>query len=514
MTEKQRIIINIIATYTRSVVILFVTLFSSRWLLSSLGKIDYGLYGLVGGLTLFIAFINTLMSTAVSRFYAFAEGERQAGIEGSDIRIQEWFNTALLIHSTLSTALLILGYPLGVYAIRNWLTIPADRITQCVWVFRLTCFSCYIGMVSVPFSAMFIAKQRIAEYTVYNLIIPIVELFFVYYMTLHGDQWLVRYALVVSLTTAVTYIIVSLRAIQIFPECRAKKTMLFNEYRIKSIINFAGWQCFGNFGSLVRSQGMAILGNLYYGPEINSSLTISNRVYSQTDSLAASLRTAFAPAITNAYGAKEYDKVKDYAVKTNKIGAILAMIMGIPISLEIDKILEIWLKEPPAYTSNFCLFIIISLLIDKTTGGYMLAVSASGRIALYQGILGTFLILSLPLAYLMIKCGGGVLSIGYANLITIALCAWGRVFFARRFNISVISWVKEVLIPVTLVYILSSLIGYLPHVFLGESIKRIILTLLISETALIWLSWFIILKKEERGYIKKKATFFLRKVYG
>lgn len=369
-------------------------------------------------------------------------------------------------------------------------------------------------MVSVPFSAMFIAKQRIAEYTVYNLIIPIVELFFVYYMTLHGDQWLVRYALVVSLTTAVTYIIVSLRAIQIFPECRAKKTMLFNEYRIKSIINFAGWQCFGNFGSLVRSQGMAILGNLYYGPEINSSLTISNRVYSQTDSLAASLRTAFAPAITNAYGAKEYDKVKDYAVKTNKIGAILAMIMGIPISLEIDKILEIWLKEPPAYTSNFCLFIIISLLIDKTTGGYMLAVSASGRIALYQGILGTFLILSLPLAYLMIKCGGGVLSIGYANLITIALCAWGRVFFARRFNISVISWVKEVLIPVTLVYILSSLIGYLPHVFLGESIKRIILTLLISETALIWLSWFIILKKEERGYIKKKATFFLRKVYG
>lgn len=513
MDEKKKITINIIATYGRSVILLFIGLLSSRWLLMALGESDYGLFGLVGGLTVFISFINTLMSTAVSRFYAFAEGERQAGIPDAEKRITEWFNTALFIHFSLPTILLIIGYPIGTYAIHNWLTIPDNRIIPCIWVFRFSCLACYAGMICVPFSAMFIAKQRIAEYTLYITILPIISIFFVYYMSLHKEDWLVRYACVVSCLTIGMYFIICLRALQIFSECKIRKNLFWDKERINSLTSFAGWQCFGNLGVLIRGQGMAILGNIHYGPEINASLTIANKVSAQTGFLSAGLKTAFAPAITNAYGAKEFDKMKRYTMETNRIGTLLILLLALPLSLEIHRVFELWLKEPPRYSETICLFIIASLVIDKTTSGHMLAVNASGKIALYQAVLGSIAISALPIAYILIKFGYGVISVGYAIFITTFLYSIGRVFFAQRIlNFSLNQWIQKVLIPIAFVCFVSLPISYLPHLFMPESIKRLIFTTCLSEAVLIALSWFSVLDANEKKYIKSRIEALLKKL--
>lgn len=512
MDEKKRIIINIIATYARSIITVFVGLLSSRWLLMALGESDYGLFGLVGGLTVFISFINTLMSGAVSRFYAFAEGERLAGIPDAGKRITEWFNTALFIHFSLPTVLLIIGYPIGTYAIQNWLTIPDNRIIPCIWVFRFSCLACYAGMVSVPFSAMFIAKQKIAEYTFYISFVPIVTIVYVYHMTLYQEDWLVRYACFTSCLMIGVQLLICIRALQTFSECRIRKKLFWNKERLKSLSHFAGWQCFGNLGSIIRVQGMSILGNIQYGPEINASLTIANKVSAQTDFLSAGLKTAFAPAITNAYGAKQFDKMKRYTTETNRIGTLLILLLALPLSLEIHKIFELWLKEPPRYSETICLFIIASLVIDKTTSGHMLAVNASGKIALYQAVLGSVAISALPIAFILIKLGCGVISVGYAIFITTFIYSIGRVFFAWRIlNLSVIQWIQKVLIPIGLACIISLPISYLPHYFLQESIKRIILTTCLSEAVLVSLSWFAILDATEKMFIKSKIEALFRK---
>ena len=514
MNEKKKITINIFASYFRSVVILFVGLLSTRWLLKALGEDDYGLFGLVGGLTVFISFINTLMSTAVSRFYAVAEGERQAGIPGAEQRITEWFNSALFIHFTLSTVLLIIGYPLGAFAIRHWLEIPGDRIDSCIWVLRFSCMACYAGMVNVPFAAMFIAKQRIAEYTLYLVLVPIFNIVFVYYISLHKEVfWLVKYSCFVSCLTTAVQILVVVRALQVFPECIIRKALFWDKARLKSLTSFAGWQSFSTLGVIVRNQGMSILGNIQIGPGINAALTIVNRVSSQTDFLSAGLRTAFAPAITNAYGAKAYDKMKLYTTETNRIGTLLILLLAMPLSLEIDKIFELWLKCPPQYSQGICLFVIAGMVVDKTSSGYMLAVNASGRIALYQGVLGSLLILALPLAYVLMKLGLGVMTIGYAIFTTTVLCALGRVFFAQWIlNFPITLWLKKVLIPIGFVCAISATISYLPHLFMDESIPRIILTTCLAESLVISLSWFIVLDNNEKSFLTDKARAFLKKI--
>ena len=160
MSPNKRIFLNIVATYGRSLYSLILGLFTGRWVLMALGHEDYGLYGVVGGMTFFLSFINGLSATAVSRFYAFEVGRASKAVikeEGLD-ECRKWFNTALMVHVIIPLVCVVVGYPIGEWAVRNWLTIAPDKVESCVWVFRFACVSCFIGMVNVPFQAMYTAK--------------------------------------------------------------------------------------------------------------------------------------------------------------------------------------------------------------------------------------------------------------------------------------------------------------------------------------------------------------------
>ena len=195
MTANRRIFLNIVATYGRSLYALALGLISARWVLTSLGTIDYGLYGVIAGMTAFISFFNGLLGSSIGRFYAvnvgrtMLTGGEQTGLE----ECRKWFNTAISIHTVIPVILILVGYPIGVWAIRNWMTVPVERVADCVWVFRFVCFSCFVGMLNVPFRAMYGAKQYIAELTIYSFVSTTVNFAFLCYMISHPGNWLTRY---------------------------------------------------------------------------------------------------------------------------------------------------------------------------------------------------------------------------------------------------------------------------------------------------------------------------------
>lgn len=156
MTENRRIFWNAIATYGRALFSLACGLFTARWALNALGVVDYGLVGLVGGLTVFIGFLNSTLGAAVGRFYTVAIGQEKSAADpvAAVEECRHWFNTALSIHFVVPLILMGIGYPIGAWAVRHYLTIPVDRVADCVWVFRFACVTCFLGMVSVPFGAM------------------------------------------------------------------------------------------------------------------------------------------------------------------------------------------------------------------------------------------------------------------------------------------------------------------------------------------------------------------------
>lgn len=483
----------------------------------ALGQVDYGLFGIVGGLTAFISFFNSLLATSIGRFYAFSIGEAKKAVskdEGME-KCRRWFNVAVFIHTVVPAILLLIGYPVGAWVIRNWLSIPPDRVWACIWVFRFVCASCFVAMVNVPFMAMFTAKQYIAELTLIITIPTALHVAFMGYVVTHPGDWLVRYGLWVSLIGILPNLVVCARAFHVFPECRLRCKYLIDWHRLKQLGSFAGWQTFGMLSALLRVQGTAILVNKYFGPRANSALSVSRQVDSQALSLSVAMEGALHPAITTACGMGDMERMRRLAYRASKLGMAFLLFFALPLGVEIVAVLKLWLGDPPPFSAGLCILFLVMLLVEKSTVGQMLALNANGKIAVYQAVVGSFALLVLPLAWLFIVQGCGIYSVGYASVLSSLCVALGRVFFARHLvGMSARYWFWRIVIPVCVVSIVSVGVGLIPQMFMTSGLPRILVVSVFVEVAYLSMTWLLVLDVDERSYVTHRIRNIYTKLLG
>lgn len=512
MTANKRIVLNIVATYGRSLYSLACGIITARWVYMTLGDSDYGLMGVVGGITAFIGFINNVLSIAVGRYYAFYVGKAQKNVEEGLLECRRWFNAAFAIHSLVPTILMLIGYPIGVWAVRNFLTIPVDRIEPFVWIFRFSCITCFWGMISVPFNAMYAAKQYIAELTLYSFATTTLNVFFLWYMVSHPGDWVVRLGLWNCLMMMIPAIIITVRAYVIFPECRFVPKYMASWSHIRAMLGYAGWFSIELFGNLFRFNSLPILVNKYYGAVQNAALSIANTVSAHTQSLSGALRTAFQPAIVNALGAGEMDKAISLMHRVCKFGTLLVLVFCIPLCIEIDEVLRLWLKTPPDGAKWLSVGIVLSLILEKLTTGHFIMINGQGRIARYQVTIGICFGLTFPIAWLMMHWGLGVYSVAYAMNATLIVACLIRLYFVKEtFGVSPRVWVSKTLMPIFFVTVLPVMIGFVPRMFMAASFLRIITTTALVEVVFLPLSWYLVLEKNERLYFTEKASGYFKK---
>lgn len=515
MTPNRRIFLNIVATYGRSLYALVIGLFTARWVLMTLGKSDYGLYGVVGGLTAFISFINNIMAVSVGRYYAYAVGKAKiCGSENQGLEeCRQWFNAAVVFHTFLPVVLMVIGYPLGEWAIRNFLVIPPERIEKFVWIFRFTCVNCFWGMISVPFNAMYTAKQYIAELTVYSFVKTTLNFFFLCYMVSHPGDWLIRYGLWNCLLGIVPAVIITVRAYLVFPECRFNVKYMRSFSHLKELSGYAGWYAFGMTGNLFRYQCLPILVNKFFGPMQNAAVAVANSLASHTKTLSGSLVGAFSPAITNSLGAQKKVEAVKLLHRTCKFGALLVLPFCVPLSIEVSEVMRLWLKDPPEASPVLAVGIMISLVLEKITVGHWVAISGNGKIALYQFLIGVNYIMSVPICWVMFAYGISVYAVAYTLVIIMIGAIIIRVWMLKYYlGVSPSYWAWRVFVPLLVSTCAAVAAGCLPRLFLAPSFSRIVLTTVVSELVLLPLSWFYVLDREEQSAILNKVSVIFLKV--
>ena len=500
MRSSQRIVLNTAAAYARSVLAAGLALFSSRWVLNALGQTDFGLFSVVGSLIVFVTFFNNVMAGSAARHFAYAIGQ------GDIDEVNKWFNTAFSIHLVIPVILIILGWPVGEYCIRHVLTIPPERVQSCAWVFRLSLISSFISMASVPFVAMFRAKQIIAELSVWEMLQAVLAFSLAWLLTIaSGDRLLFFATGMVAITVFIQTSQVC-RGLWVFRECRVQRSLWFDAPRFREIFSFASWTMIGVFGGTLRNQGSSILLNLYFGPNVNAAYAIANQVSTQTGNLSAAMFGAFSPEITASEGRGDRTRVLDLSHRVSKLGTLLVLFFAVPLIVEMQYVLELWLHEPPSYTALFCQLMLVTFLLDKLTAGYMSAVNAHGKIAAYQATLGTILVMTLPLAWLFLHIGYPPTSVGFAFIMTMTACSFGRVLWMRYlFNVPVRNWLTRVLCPCLIVAIASALASLTPGWLMPPSFLRLFLTCTFSATTVALVAWFFALDPQER-------TFFIGSV--
>ena len=479
----------------------------------ALGQNDFGLYGLVGGLTAFISFFNGVLAGANARFYAFSVGAAKAAKDKSAAleECRRWFNTALSVHTIVPFILVAIGYPIGIYAVYNWLTIPVDRLGACVWVFRFVCLSCFIGMVNVPFSAMYTAKQYIAELTIYSVVTSTLNVLMMYYMVTHPNDWLVRYAAWMCFISIMPQIVICIRAIIIFPECKINLSYMWDRARLKRLGSFSGWQMLGVLCGMLRGQGMTIVVNKFFGAAMNAAQSIGNTVLGHSNSLASAMHGAFVPVITQSCGAGDFHRMNDFVIRTCKFNVILSAIFLVPLALELPEVMRLWLKTPPVFTVGLCYCAMAFYFVDACTVGHSVAVNAVGKIAKYQVIVNLVSILTLPLAIISGLLYRNVYLVMGMAIFVAGMVSIVRLYFARTLaGTSIRRWVKEVFLMPSVAVLIGLVVGYLPHVIVDASFLRVCMTALFVEIIFLPIVWFIVLTTSERAFVKEKAGKIFR----
>ena len=507
MTANRKIILNVAATYGRSLYGMVCGLFTARWVLLTLGEVDYGLIGVVGGLVGFISILNGLMASAVSRFYAFSVGKAESSghSESALEECRRWFNTAVFLHTAIAIVSMSVGYPIGEWAVKNFLTIPPERVEACVWVFRITCVTCFTSMALVPYRAMYNAKQEISELTLYGFVTTTLNVGILYYMVSHPSDWLVRYACWMSAMSVIPSCIITVRSFVKYAECRYVPRYMIDMHRMKELFRYAGLKFISSMSLMLSFQGMTVLVNKMLGPARNAAMTVGNHVASQVLSLTTAFITAMGPAITNATGAGDRERVRALARRADVYASLFVAIFAIPLCLEIDLVFRLWLKNPPQQATTLCLLILTAKFISQMTTGEFLSLMALRDIGKLQICDSVAYLIPFVSALAFFGMGGGLEGVG-VGFITLYICSNGfKLYLARKqCGLKIREWGKRVMMPLCGCVAVTIGIGSLPSIFMPGSFPRIIVTGLVSEFTLGVLAWCFILETADKRKMMSK----------
>ena len=510
ISPSKRIALNVAATYGRSLVALVCGLFTGRWLLMALGETDYGLYGLIGGLVAFVTFLNRLLALSVSRFFAYSVGEAESSADAVDAleNSRRWFNVAVLVHVMIPVVLVAVGCPLGDYAVRHWLTIPPDRISDSLWVWRISCAAGFVGMVSVPCSAMYTAKQEIAELTIYGFVTTLLRVVVLYYMVSHPGVWLVKYCLWVNLLIIVPLAVIAVRAFVKYEECRIVPRYFLDLGRIRELVSYAGCRFAGALAMMINNQGMSLLVNKLLGPVRNAAMSVGNTVTEHAGMLSSAFNEAFQPALTNLAGAGKLDEMRTMALRICVISTATLLVFVLPLILEAEEVLVLWLKNPPVGTTGLCVCLLVVAVLQRLTDGCWMSISAMGKIGRFQLGEGLAYILAFFVAWgLIVRFGMDLQAVGIGLLVSNLAVTGVKLHFGRVLcGLGVLRWVRRVLAPYALVMTLVLAAGFAVRALLPQSLARVCLTVAVCEALMVPLIWYLVFDGDERLYVRVRLT--------
>ena len=374
--NSKRIAKNTAMLYIRMLLIMAVTLYTSRVVLEVLGVEDFGIYNIVGGVVVLFSFINNAMATATQRFLNFELGR-------NDIKeVGRVFSMSMTAHISIALLVLLLAETIGLWFLLTQMNIPDGRMNAAVWCYQFSILTTCIQIIRVPYNACIIAYERMSFYAYISILEVILKLLIVFLLSIGGFDKLIFYSILMFLVTVAVcyaYKIVCNRNFNI-----SRYSFFWDKILYKKLMSFSGWSLFGSAANVGAQQGSNILLNIFYGVALNTASGISNQVTHALYSFVSNFQMAFNPSLVKNYATQDYSILEKMILASSKFSFFLFFIVSIPLFLYTDFFLSIWLRDVPAYASEFTRLMILFLALDTLAAPFWITVQASGSIKKYQ----------------------------------------------------------------------------------------------------------------------------------
>lgn len=502
VSNNKRIAKNTLFLYFRMILIMGVQLYTVRVVLSVLGSTDYGLNNVVGGIVTMFSFLSGTMATASQRYFSYEIGR------GDLIQLKKTFSITLIIYCCIAFIILLLAETVGLWFLNYKMVIPENRIYAANWVYQFSILSFLVTMFQVPYDALVIAREKMNVYAYVSILEVILKLLIVYLLTISSFDKLIMYSF---FTFSVTLLVTSIYKTYCVRNYKESHFIYYwDKIMFKDILSYSGWNLFGAMAGIVNNQGINILLNLFFGPVVNAARAIAYQINSAMNSFVQNFMTATRPQITKYYAQGQNENMLKLVFQSSKFSFFLLFLIALPVMFEMPFILNLWLKDVPENTILFGRIIIVTTLVDTLSYSLMAAFQATGKIKIYQIVVGSLLILNLPISYMFFKLGYSAEMGLYLVLINAILCLFLRLFLLKKIilTLNIFNFFKSVFFPILLV----SLVGYLflnmEIRFFPQGTKRLFLTFFISMFTTIFSIVIFGIEKDERklltGLILKK----------
>lgn len=496
MSDNSRIAKNTVFMYVRMAITMVVGLYTSRVVLRVLGVEDYGLYNVIGGIIALFTVLNSALINTTSRFItvSFAKGDAQ--------ETRQIFNMSLLMHFLVGVLIVIIGETIGLWYLHNKLVIPGGRELAAEWLYQFTVIAAFISTINVPYNATIIAHEKINVYAILQIIDTFLNLGIVLVLQVVTYDKLIFYAVMMLMIKVFDFLVNYFYCHRLFQEV---KFLLYWSWHIfKDILQFVGWALVGNFSRMFYTQGINLMLNAFCGPAVNAARGVAVQVQGVVSQLANNVQTAINPQILKSYSNNNLERMHMLVCASSRFCYYLLLFFVLPIILETDFILELWLGMAPEHTTNFIRLTLIAVLLDAFINPMFTANLASGKLNLYYIPISIVSFSFMFITYFVIKLTRLPESVFICYLAMIIIGVIIRVFVMdRQVKLSTRTYITKAILPAIGVTLLSVILPVITHMFVQGNVIRFLATLTVSVLSTGSVIYLIGITAAERQFAKK-----------
>ena len=478
--------------------IMLVSVYTVRIVLSTLGVEDYGIYGAIGGVIASLSFVTSVLANASQRFFSIGIGEKNVD------KLSKTFSMMFWIYLIAGAIAVCLFEYLGLWFIENKMTIPDGRIDVALWVFHFMILSFLLSLINAPYQALLISHERMSIYAYVGIVDVVLKLLVAFLLQWIPIDKLKLYSILLFCTSIITTTIYIVYCLKNFVESKIRfvwETKIF-----KDVFSFSSWTLFGSISFICNTQGINLLLNVFFGPIANAAYSIANQVKSLVNQFSSNFYSAARPPLIKAYAACDINYVNELFFYSSRFIFVLLFIIVFPLFLNIDFVLTIWLGTVGEYMSEFVRLMLIYAIIVSMSDPITAVIQAANKVKKYYLIVDTFTLFSLPLTYVAFKFSFSASVAFYISIIIFVIAHFIRLkLFRPLTGVSIVDYIKKIIIPIMFVLIVSILFSFITRlVFCNIHLNTVFNnSICIITDAIIGCitTFYLIFNKSERGKI-------------
>lgn len=507
MKPANRIVFNTAVLYGKLIAGMAIGLFTTRIVLDALGETNYGIYSLVGGMVGMLGILNAAMSGASVRFMAHSLGSKDL------IAIRKTFNTTLAIHFFIGALVLVIMEIGGWFMFEYLVNIPPESLRDAKIVFHFMVITTFVAIISVPYDAVMNAHENLLALSVVDIIGYALKLGVAIYLTYTSANLLVIYALLMFVVQLIQRIIKQIYSRIKYDDCAINFRTYFDKVLAKSIFAYSGWNLLGNIASVSVIQVRGVILNMFFGVTLNAADGISKTASHQVNLISTSMTRAVHPQMIKSEGGGDRKKMLKYTQVSTKYSIFLFALAAVPVLIETNYLMNLWLKEVPQYAVIFVRLMLINALVSKCTFEIVKAIQAVGQIRKFQVTESILYLINIPFAYMVFKLGAPPYAIFIVFIAVSFFIAIMRLYFGKHLtNLKVDDFLKKGILPVLFPAICAFTVALVPQFFLEEGFLRLLVVTIAAVSVLAILFWYLAVDISEASKLKEMYNQVLVKL--